>query len=421
MRISIVSDISTRDGTLTKDAKLVNAFVNEDQVYKRPAAQGGITIGVGTAQGGIGFSINGTPYFIGFWGDTMQTYTGSGTTWGSTTGYPQGSKVSVNFVDYWAIEANSGNQPPSASWSDKYISYTPPANTFGVFIGISTNSVFYSGDGITWVQVASPSGNWRDIAYSPSRSLFVAVKSDGTSTDIITSNNGVTWTSRTTPIISGGLASIVYSVSLGLFVAVSENPGTNAIITSSDGINWTLRTNPANGYSSVTFGNGLFVAVGGTGISTSIDGITWIARTCPAVSSGLTSVIYGGAKFVAVAKSGNNINEHLSITSTDGITWALGNICPWNGIGSWASVSYSPTLALYVVVSGSTLGSIYAASSPDGITWTTRTIASGDYRKVFWCNGLLSFVTNLGNISSDGITWSAGTTALHSFISDEIL
>jgi hypothetical protein len=46
----------------------------------------------------------------------------------------------------------------------------------------------------------------------------------------------------------------------GLFVAVGED---GAILTSPDGVNWTRRTSGTrNGLESVTYGNGLFVAVG---------------------------------------------------------------------------------------------------------------------------------------------------------------
>ena len=92
---------------------MVNSYaeVKGDQsvVRKRPAAQGGIAVGTGTAQGGIGLVINGTPYFIGFWADTMQTYTGGGTSWNSGTYYITGDHVSVDFVDYWAVPEDGTN------------------------------------------------------------------------------------------------------------------------------------------------------------------------------------------------------------------------------------------------------------------------------------------------------------------------
>ena len=99
MRLPLQTDIATRDGTLTKDAQLKNAFIDDGMVFKRPSSQGGISVGTGTAQGGIGFYIGSTPYFIGVWGDTLVNYTGGGTTWNSGTTYPVGSMISYNFIN----------------------------------------------------------------------------------------------------------------------------------------------------------------------------------------------------------------------------------------------------------------------------------------------------------------------------------
>ncbi len=74
------------------------------------------------------------------------------------------------------------------------------------------------------------------------------------------------------------------------------------------GITWTSQTSAADNYwSSVTYGNGLFVAVAGSGLGnwvmTSPDGITWTGRNAAADNS-WTSVTYGNGLFVAVATSG---------------------------------------------------------------------------------------------------------------------
>ena len=54
----------------------------------------------------------------------------------------------------------------------------------------------------------------------------------------------------------------------------------------------------------MTYGNGLFVAVGGSGtILTSPDGVTWTARTS-GTGNGLRGVAYGNNTFVAVGEYG---------------------------------------------------------------------------------------------------------------------
>ena len=79
-------------------------------------------------------------------------------------------------------------------------------------------------------------------------------------------------------------------------------------MTSPDGIAWTIRSSAANNsWHSVTYGNGLFVAVSysGTGnrVMTSPDGITWTIRSS-AADNDWYSVTYGNGLFVAVSYSG---------------------------------------------------------------------------------------------------------------------
>jgi hypothetical protein len=79
-------------------------------------------------------------------------------------------------------------------------------------------------------------------------------------------------------------------------------------MTSPDGITWTIRTSAAdNDWTSVAYGNGLFVAVASTGtanrVTTSPDGIAWTIRTSVADNEWY-AVTYGNGLFVAVATTG---------------------------------------------------------------------------------------------------------------------
>jgi len=95
----------------------------------------------------------------------------------------------------------------------------------------------------------------------------------------------------------------------GLFVAVA-NGGTNRVMTSPDGITWTSRTAAAaNDWYGVTYGDGLFVAVSYTGTSrvmTSSDGITWTSKSSADDTLQWYGVAYGNGRFVAVSWSGAN-------------------------------------------------------------------------------------------------------------------
>ncbi|MFM9052546.1 MAG: fibronectin type III domain-containing protein, partial [Bacteroidota bacterium] len=132
-------------------------------------------------------------------------------------------------------------------------------------------------------------------------------------------DNGATWTARnpadtTSPMIISGLTNCTsYDIKIravniagggAASTSVVEKPRNGQL----GGINWTTRTSAAdNAWSSVTYGNGLFVAVASTGtgnrVMTSLDGITWTARTS-AADNEWRGVTYGNGLFVAVAWSG---------------------------------------------------------------------------------------------------------------------
>ncbi|MEI7980844.1 MAG: GLUG motif-containing protein, partial [Bacteroidota bacterium] len=193
----------------------------------------------------------------------------------------------------------------------------------------------------------------------------------------------------------------------GLFVAVATS-GSNQVMSSPDGITWTARTAAGASYwSSVTYGNGLFVAVAYDGtnrVMTSPDGITWTARS--AAEDGLwSSVTYGNGLFVAVSSLGTN----RVMTSPDGITWTVRTAA---GNSTWYSVTYGSGLFVAVATSGSNR----VMTSPDGITWTDRTASEvNGWRSVTYGNGLFVAVAydgiNRVMTSPDGITWTARTPA----------
>ncbi len=145
---------------------------------------------------------------------------------------------------------------------------------------------------------------------------------------------GDTWTSQTTPA-NNAWRSVTYGN--GLFVAVAYSGTGNRVMTSPDGITWTSRTNPVdNEWVSVTYGNGLFVAVSWNGtnrVMTSPDGIDWTSRTA-AADNAWQSVTYGNGLFVAVAQSGSG---NRVMTSPDGITWTIRTSAADN---FWFTVTY---------------------------------------------------------------------------------
>ena len=231
----------------------------------------------------------------------------------------------------------------------------------------------------------------------------------GASSVAVAAPAGFDWTSQTSAADNAWL-SVTYGN--GLFVAVAASGTGNRVMTSPDGITWTSRTSPAdNGWISVTYGGGLFVAVSYSGagnrVMTSPDGITWTSRTSPADNDWI-SVTYGNGLFVAVAASGTC---NRVMTSPDGITWTIRTSAADN---FWSSVTYGN--GLFVAVSGDGIGS-RVMTSPDGITWTSRTSPTdNDWSSVTYGGGLFVAVAGYGTgnqvmTSPDGITWTSRASA----------
>ena len=153
----------------------------------------------------------------------------------------------------------------------------------GLFVTVGDNGIILtSSDGISWTKRTSgTTKNLYGVTYG--NSAFVAVGGSGT---ILTSSNGTDWASRTS-----GTTKNLYGVTYGggLFVTVGDN---GTILTSSDGTTWAnTSTNErttlgryfsqpdANHLYGVTYGDDLFVTVGGNAtIFTSSDGTTWTER-----------------------------------------------------------------------------------------------------------------------------------------------
>lgn len=190
----------------------------------------------------------------------------------------------------------------------------------------------------------------------------------------------------------------------GLFVAVASN-GVNQVMTSPDGETWTIQTAPSAAWSGVTFGNNLFVAVGtgvaNDGIMTSPDGITWNTEVSP-TNDEWRAVTYGNGLFVAV---GNIVDSADVAYSSDGVNWTAVTAFA----GGWQGVTYGNGLFVAVGVDNAVM------TSPDGQNWTLRTGTTTTLLDVAF-NGSYFVAVGLNGVmrSADGITWQAVTEATNS-------
>ena len=253
-----------------------------------------------------------------------------------------------------AATANSGRvmtSPDGVTWTlrssvDDTVGWRSVTFGAGLFVAVGTLStgggrIMTSPDGVNWTQRASgdDDNRWNVVTYG--NGLFVAASrtraSGSTSSQVTTSPDGVTWT------LGGGGATIGknwYGLAFGNGVFVATG-GSNAVMTSPDGANWTAVANAASlpsdtNWRGVTYNRGLFVTVASAGsgqrLMTSPDGSNWTARTSADDTNEWYDVTYGDGRFVAVARGGTN----RVMTSPDGITWSAQAGAPdtsaWQGI-----------------------------------------------------------------------------------------
>ncbi len=240
--------------------------------------------------------------------------------------------------------------------------------------------------------------------------ICVAVGDSGA---ILTSADGVTWTNQSVATASF-LRGVAYAN--GAFVAVGNEvnfdtqcncyPPHGIILGSMDGVSWHDRFRAAsNTLDGITYGNGLFVAVGGGIILTSPDGVDWTPQTS-AISLG--GVAYGGSLFVAV---GSGI-----MTSDDGITWTNRNLAVFA-----SAVAYGN--GLFAAAGGTGHNGLIATSS-DGADWRILQFGGADYfLGVTYGNGTFVAVgyddnPNIGAIftSQDGTNWMSRDSGTTSFL-----
>ena len=252
-----------------------------------------------------------------------------------------------------------------------------------VAVGNSATSgianIGYSTDGETWNLASNSNGNLntstglfngvngvngRSVTYGNGRFVAVGKSNTGGTANIGYSTDGQNWflasnantnLNPTTGLFNGGNGnSLTYGN--GVFVAVgySGTGGTANIGYSTDGENWFLASNANNNLNPTTglfngggvnnsgngvaYGNGVFVAVGQSGtfgtanIGYSLDGQNWFlasnANTNLDPTTGLFNgggglgITFGNGIFVAVGESGTGGTTNIGY-SADGQNWFL--------------------------------------------------------------------------------------------------
>ena len=183
------------------------------------------------------------------------------------------------------------------------------------------------------------------------------------------STNGVDW--QQLPMAGG---SVIYAADR--FVMVN-----GSFLTSTDGFNWTT-TLADDGPSSVTYGEGVFVANGRSSLFYSFDAEHW-TRLPQNGGSTLMGVEYGNGLFITYGlylMFPNTAPGILIGYSTNGTNWSLG----------------SPGQQSYIFPSTYAWGNFYSATatSPDGVNITPWTAFSQSQSVNFVGNRLIGFRSN---------------------------
>ncbi len=163
---------------------------------------------------------------------------------------------------------------------------------------------------------------------------------------------------------------------------------------------------PNGTYSSIAYGGGYWVAVGGTATGArSVDGdTTWNAVTLPTLGSGTYSgLAYGQGVFLAISTGDNQ----TAVSTNSGSTWSAGGTLPSST--TWSSVAYGN--GRFVAIS--TLSSRAAVSVDKGTTWVSSPsglpLSAGNWSKITYGQGLFLAVTQGAAFcatSPDGLNWT---------------
>jgi len=208
---------------------------------------------------------------------------------------------------------------------------------------------------------------------------------------------GSTWTRQ-----NSGTEEPLFGVTYGngIFVAVGDG---GTILTSPNGVNWTgQRSGTYNTLLGVTYGNGIFVAVGGGGIILiSSDGVNW-REANSATENGLFKVTYGNGIFVAVGYRGT------ILTSRDAVNWSSQNSPTTNSL---FGVTYGNGIFVAVGSRGTIL------TSRDAVNWSSQNSPTTEsFLGLTYGNGIFVAVGSRGTllISRDAVNWTrqnSGTRA----------
>jgi hypothetical protein len=172
----------------------------------------------------------------------------------------------------------------------------------------------------------------------------------GTNTgQLATSSDGYSWTVLNTNS-PGFICVKTYNDLIYVAIRISDIYGylyttIGDLVYSTDLINWTYTG--ISDISDVTFGNGVFAAIGPSSVYTSTDGMNWVSAPPIPFTAGTQTIIFGNGLFLAFQYDFGIATTDI-FRSTDGSTWTKTLSTLSTGIGF--SVTYSPSLQFFMIL-----------------------------------------------------------------------
>lgn len=194
-------------------------------------------------------------------------------------------------------------------------------DTTGLIVAAGdAGAIYTSADfGLSWTSRTAAGGyggDFRCAAWGSAAGFVIA----GTSGEIQTSTDGITWTSRTSGTSRWDY--LVYSPTLAMYCVTGSSAAETR--TSTNGSTWTVRTTGATTPGPVAWGGSVFViADGGSAHAySSPDGITWTSRNMPAGITAVTAVAYSPSiGFVAGGTNGTSTSYLVQSLAGTNTTW----------------------------------------------------------------------------------------------------
>lgn len=371
MRLPLVSEIESRDGTSSKGERMTNALSESTKNSGKAVVRPGLVLDAQASGVGNGLVVF-NDILVSVYGSTL---------------------YKIN-----PFEVIDGNMPSSQFW-------TRPAWNGSVYCSVAAASAYaaISSDGLLWTRTNLPaSRGWTDVAWNGVK--FCAVAATVSNNNCANSADGITWVDRTLPT-SQLWTSIIADPNSGVLIATSYQ-STAAAVSSDDGDTWSSITIPTSGTWSVCSIDDTFLLAPQQFVSSGFVQISYDngANWTPFAITGLDAncsysfSVFGNILFLLPSGYSTQSQTSMAFMSSDfGETWTSITIPNCERVQIGAGNGFR-----FVATASSHLADIppyaFVITTKDGITWDTLDLPSSYYYDGVSSNGtdfvLMGYTTN---------------------------